>query len=226
MNAKRNAAKKAIEYVESGMTLGLGSGSTANIFVDLLGDALVSGKISDIKAVCTSDFTFDHAKSLGIEVVDLGDVDVIDLAVDGADEVDPDKQLIKGLGRALLREKMVEIHAKKFVVIVDDSKIVSVLGTKGILPVEIVRFAYKSTLKFLDSLDGCSASYWLEDDGALALTDNGNYLVKLSFENGIADPYIFADMLKIRPGVVEHGLFLDMATTVIVGNETGCSVMA
>jgi len=226
MDAKQQAAAKALEYVKSGMVLGLGSGSTAKIFVDLLGEKLAAGELKDVTGVCTSEATLEQAKSLGIPVSSLNEQIKLDLAIDGADEVDPDMQLIKGLGRAHLREKMVEIHAEKFVVIVDDSKMVERLGTKGPLPVELVPFAYESTIRFLNTLDGCQAEHWLEEDGSPATTDNGNYLAKLTFENGIDDPYIVADMLKIRPGVVEHGLFLDMATTVIVGSEEGARVIA
>lgn len=225
MDAKQHAAAKALEYVRSGMVLGLGSGSTARHFVDMLGEKLKSGELKDIVGVCTSEATLQQARSLGIPVSDLNQQEKLDLVVDGADEVDPDMHLIKGLGRALLREKMVEIHTEKFVVIVDESKMVEKLGTRGPLPVEIVPFAHESTIRFLNTIEGARAEHWLEEDGSPALTDNANYLVKLWFDRGIDDPYILADILSLRPGIVEHGLFLDMATTVIVGGDNGARVL-
>lgn len=223
-NLKKLAAEKALSYVESGMRLGLGSGSTAAEFVKLLGAALKAGRLSDISGVPTSEGTAELAREVGVPLKTLDEVDRLDLAIDGADEVDPDLNLVKGLGRALLREKMTEIHADKFFVIVDESKIVEKLGTKQPLPVEIVPFAYKSTLKFIETL-GCRAEFWVEEDGSPAKTDNGNYLVKCRFEGGIDDAAKVAEALSLRPGVVEHGLFLGMASKVIVAAESGTREM-
>jgi ribose 5-phosphate isomerase A len=143
--------------------------------------------------------------------------------VDGADEVDPAFNLIKGLGRALLREKIVEIHARHFVVIVDESKIVSRLG-RGPLPVEIVQFEAPVNIRWLNSL-GCRAELWLEKDGTPVVTDNGNFLVRCWFDGGIPDAYELARTLADRPGVVEHGLFLDMADDVVVAGSEGIYLM-
>jgi len=144
--------------------------------------------------------------------------------VDGADEVDPTLNLIKGLGRALLREKIIVTHSKEFVVIVDETKVVNKLGSKGPLPVEIVKFEAKAHVRWLKSL-GCEAEQWFEDDGSPVETDNGNYLVRCWFNKGdaegITDPYLLASTLNARPGIVEHGLFLDMAHRVIVGEKSG-----
>jgi len=140
--------------------------------------------------------------------------------VDGADEVDPDLNVIKGLGRALLREKIVEIQTEHFIVIVDESKIVPRLGTRGPLPVEITPFEAKAHVQWLSSL-GCRAELWLEEDGSLVVTDNGNYLALLTFDGGIPNAHALALVLAERPGVVEHGLFLDMASKVIVASATG-----
>lgn len=221
---KKLAAEKALGYVKSGMVLGLGSGSTAAEFVRLLGDALKSGLLENISGVPTSEGTAKLAREVGVSLKTLDEVDHIDLAIDGADEVDAELNMIKGLGRALLREKMTEIHAKQFVVIVDESKIVKKLGTKGPLPVEIVPFAYQSTLKFIETL-GCRAEFWVEEDGSPAKTDNGNYLAKCWFDGGIDDPTKVAEDLSLRPGVVEHGLFLGMANKVIVAGEGGIREM-
>lgn len=225
MNAKEQAAAKALEFVESGMVLGLGSGSTAKIFVDLLGEKMKKGELKDIVGIATSEATAQQAESLNIPLSTIDEQGVIDVAVDGADEVDPDFQLVKGWGRALLREKMVEIHAKELIIIVDDSKIVEKLGSRDFVPVEVVKFGVEATIRWMkESLDGCRAELWKEN-GEPVVTDNGNYLVKLFCEGGIDDPYILADMLAIRPGVVEHGLFLDMATKVVVAGESGVRVM-
>ena len=224
MTAKEQAAAKALEFVRSGMVLGLGSGSTSKIFVDMLGEKMKSGELENIVGISTSEATAAQAKALGIPLSTIDEHGVIDLAVDGADEVDPDLQLVKGWGRALLREKMVEIHAKELVIIVDDSKLVERLGTRDFIPVEVVQFGYGATIRWMnESLEGCRAELWNED-GEPVVTDNGNFLVKLFCKDGVEDPYILADMLAIRPGVVEHGLFLDLATKVVVAGEDGVLV--
>ena len=225
MNLKEKAAQKALTFVTSGMTLGLGTGSTTAFFVDMLGEKLNTGALADIRGVPTSNATEERARKWGIPIVTLGEYPKLDLAVDGADEVDPALNLIKGLGRALLREKIVEVHAERFVVIVDDSKTVARLGTRGALPVEILPFEADAHIHWLDALPGCRAEHWLEEDGSPAITDNGNYLVKCYFEEGISDAYGLAQTLSTRPGIIEHGLFLDMATTVIVASKDGVKLM-
>lgn len=226
MNLKEEAAKKALEFVESGMTIGLGSGSTNRYFVDLLGSRISSGALSNIKGVPTSDATAAQALEVGISLGQLNENPNLDLAVDGADEVDPNFNLIKGLGRAALREKLVERQARKFVVIVDETKLVRKLGTRGPLPVEIVQFAAELTIRWLNSLPmECRAEQWFEEDGSPVITDNGNYLVRCWFEGGIDDAYQLAQILKAQPGVVGHGLFLDMADTVVVAGENGIRVL-
>jgi ribose 5-phosphate isomerase A len=219
MNLKQQAAQAALKYIHSGMILGLGSGSTTHYFVDYLGDALRTGALEDIVAVPTSDATADQARALGIPLTTLSEHPHLDLVVDGADEVDPNLNLIKGLGRALLREKIVEIHAERFLVIVDESKMVQRLG-RGPLPVELVRFAAESHVRWLNTL-GCRAELWHEDDGSPVITDNSNYLARCWFATGIEDAYALARTLQDRPGIVEHGLFLGMATTVLVAGAQG-----
>jgi ribose 5-phosphate isomerase A len=224
MNLKQLAANRALDLVKSGMTLGLGSGSTSAIFVDMLGEALKSGRLQNIQAVPTSKGTAQQAEALGIPLTDLSHAPRLDMAIDGADEVDPALNLIKGLGKAALREKIVETHTDYLVIIVDDSKIVPRLGTKGPLPVEIVQFEAESHLAWLKTL--CSrAELWCDDAGLPFQTDNGNYLVRCWFENGIADVYTLNRMLNDFPGVVQHGLFLDMARRVIVAGTEGIRIL-
>jgi ribose 5-phosphate isomerase A len=217
MDLKAQAATKALDFVESGMILGLGSGSTASRFVQFLGDRLAQGQLRNIIAVPTSEKTAAQALMLGIPLTTLTEHPRLDLAVDGADEVDPNLNLIKGLGRALLREKVVVTHAERFVVIVDESKLVSRLGTRGPLPVEIVQFEAAAHVRWLKTL-GCRAELWLEDNDAPTVTDNGNYLVRRWFPEGIQDAPALARQLADRPGIVEHGLFLGMTSAVIVAS--------
>jgi ribose 5-phosphate isomerase A len=224
MNLKQQAARKALEFVQSGMTLGLGSGSTTAYFVEMLGESIRQGRLTHIKGVPTSLSTAQQARSLGIPLVRLSEHPNLDLAVDGADEVDPNFNLIKGLGRALLREKIVEIHAQHFIVIVDESKLVPALGRRFPLPLELVQFEHEVQIAWLNTL-GCRAELWLEEDGAPAITDNGNYLARCWFDNDIPDAYALAEALSQRPGIVEHGLFLDMADTVIVAGEDQVRVL-
>jgi ribose 5-phosphate isomerase A len=222
MDFRKQAALKALELVEDGMLLGLGTGRTTAYFVQLLGERLQNGTLRDICGVPTSQGTLQMAQALNIPLTTLAQHASLDLAVDGADEVDPALNLIKGLGRALLREKVVEIHARRFVVIVDDAKLTPRLG-RGPLPVEILPFEHAAHLRWLNSF--CRAELWLEEDGAPVLTDNGNYLARCWFENGIADAYALARSLDQRPGIIEHGLFLDFAHQVIVAGQFGLRIL-
>ena len=230
MNYKQQAAEYALNYVQSGMLLGLGTGSTTYFFIRALGERIHTGELSDILAVSTSIASTELANSLGIPQTTLsecarqGSMPLLDLAVDGADEVDPELNLIKGLGRAALREKIIEMHARQFVIVVDESKLVPQLGRRGPLPVELVPFEVELQLLWLRSL-GCRAELWLEDDGSPVVTDNGNNLVRCWFETGIANPYALASILAERPGIISHGLFLNMATHVIIAGSDGIRVV-
>ncbi len=225
MNFKQLAAKQALSYVEDGMVLGLGTGSTTKIFIEMLGEKIRDGELQEITGVPTSNETANQAGSLGIALVSLAGLSPksslpsLDLAVDGADEVDPQLNLIKGLGHALLREKIVESHTRHFVVIVDESKLVAKLG-RGPLPVEISQYEAEVQVRWLEGL-GIRAEMWLDEDGSPILTDNSNYLARCWFSDGIPDPYSLARTLADRPGIVEHGLFLDMADLVIVTGPHG-----
>jgi ribose 5-phosphate isomerase A len=222
---KREAAERAVDFVQSGMVLGLGSGSTANFAIDCIGVRHRSGALRDIVGVPTSEATAARARRLGIPLTTLVEHPVLDLVVDGADEVDPELNLIKGLGGALLREKIVEIAARRFVVVVDESKLVDRLGTRGPLPVEVTQFAWEVHARWLAGL-GCRPELRRESSGAPYVTDNGNYIVHCTFPAGIPDPAGLARTLIERPGIVEHGLFLGMATDVVVAGSHGIRLMA
>jgi len=224
MNLKQKAARRALDFVQDGMVVGLGTGSTTRYFIEMLGDRIQSGLLQEILCVPTSGQTLNLARSKGVPLVSLADYSVIDLAVDGADEVDPNLNLIKGNGRALLREKIVEIHAKLFLVVVDESKVVSKLGTRSPLPVEIVQFESMAQVRWLNTL-GCQARMWFEKDGSPVITENGNFLALCQFPIGIPDPHELASRLAERPGIVEHGLFLDMAGKAIVAGEKGIRIL-
>lgn len=224
MDLKAQAAQAAIAYLQSDMVIGLGSGSTVNIFLEILGQKLQEGAFQNIIGVPTSEATAQKAKTLGIPLAALDQHTSLDVAIDGADEVDPQRNLIKGLGKALLREKLVEIHAQKLVIIVDESKYVEKLGTNVPLPVEIIPFGSGATIKWMNSLH-CRAELWLDDAGNPFVTDNGNYLVRCWFENSIPNAIHLARALDGRPGVVEHGLFLDMADTVLIATPQGIKTL-
>jgi ribose 5-phosphate isomerase A len=223
MDLKEKAARHALTYVENDMILGLGSGSTTMQFIRLLGEAWQQQAIKNIRVVATSKASAALAGTFGLPGASLKDFDTLDLVVDGADEVDPHLNLIKGLGLALLREKIVEVHARRFVVIVDESKMVERLG-RGPLPVEVLPFEIESHIRWLNSL-GCRAELWLDPAGQPVMTDNGNYMARCWFENGINQLAKLAWLLSERPGIIEHGLFINMANEVIVARQDGLSIL-
>lgn len=217
---KRLAAEKAVELVQDGMKVGLGTGSTAYFAIEAIGRLVKSGY--QILAVPTSLASEKQARELGIPLATLEEAGTLDITIDGADEVDANLDLVKGMGGALLREKIVAHSTRMEVIVVDDSKIVSRLGTKFPLPVEVVPFSHGRTRSYMEEL-GCRAE--LRGGDVPFITDNGNYIYHLHFERGIADPYALQGMLKDIPGVVETGLFLNMAKKVIVASDPGIRVM-
>jgi len=225
---KQAAGYKAVDdYVTSGMVVGLGTGSTAYFAVERLGQKLASGELKDIVAIPTSIRTKDQAEGLKIPLVTLDTHPILDVAIDGADEVDSELNLVKGRGGALLREKMVEVQAKKFIVIVDDSKLVSGLGISGAMPVEITPFCWQHSLNRLlnaPTLAGCTAKLRMDANGNPYVTDNDNYIVDLYFDTPIKDPKAAAEEINSMVGIVEHGLFLDMTTACIIAKSGGIEV--
>lgn len=223
---KRAAAEKALEYVEAGMKLGLGTGSTAEHFVALLGERVHKGL--NVTATATSERTEKLARQVGIKTMSLDDLGAPDLTVDGADEADEQLRLIKGAGGALLREKMVAAASKRMIVIADAKKRVSALGQFP-LSVEIVNFATHTTMRAIAQAAaraGCRGNLTHIRGGEAHpfRTDQGNLIADVACEY-IPDPPALAAALKNIPGVVEHGLFIGLATVAIYGTQTGVDVV-
>jgi ribose 5-phosphate isomerase A len=219
---KRAAAARALDYVRPGMRLGLGTGSTARHFVDLLGERVRAGLA--VVAVPTSEATRMQAESLGIPLTTLDEAPELDLTVDGADEIAPDLTLIKGGGGALLREKVVASASAKMVVIADESKWVATLG-RFPLPIEIVPFGATATRRAVEAAAAAAACpgpalLRKTKDGHPFVTDGGHWLLDASLQR-IADPRALAAKLSAIPGVMEHGLFIELAWTAIVVGPNG-----
>jgi ribose 5-phosphate isomerase A len=216
---KRNAAERAVEFVRSGMRLGLGTGSTARHVLDVLSERLTSGSLTDIVGVATSRATTEYAKKLGIPLVSLDAQPALDLAIDGADEFDPGMNLIKGLGGALLWEKIVAAAATRFVVVVDESKRVGRLGEKAPVPVEVVPFGWRTQLARMEAA-GAVPKLRAAADGRVFETDGGHYILDCHFAGGVADARGTEQQLLASAGVVDTGFFLDMATAIVVAGDS------
>lgn len=214
---KQQAAEKAVDFVESGMVLGLGHGSTAIFAVRRIAQLIQAGELQRIVGVPCSRFVEGEARQLGIPLVTLNEQPVIDLTIDGADEVDPNLDLIKGGGGALLREKMVAQASRREIIVVDESKLTPALGTRWAIPVEVVEFGWQSQIVFL-SAQGAEVAARRQEDGSLFRTDQGNLILDTHF-GPMADPAVVAALLNTRSGIVEHGLFLGLATDVIVAGQ-------
>ena len=211
-------AESALARVASGMLLGLGTGSTADLFLKALGEAIRDGTLTDIVGVPTSTRTAREAERCGIPLTTLSAHPVLDLAIDGADEVDPSLQLIKGLGGALLREKMIVQAAEGFIVMVDASKQVPHLGSRAPLPVEVVPFMWEAHQPWIRDL-GAEPRLRRDAAGEPYMTDNGNFILDCHFAAGIPDPTALEMAFASRAGVVETGLFVDLATEVHLAQE-------
>lgn len=222
---KRAAAEAAADEVEDGMLLGLGTGSTVAHFLKVLARRLQEGDLKGIRGVPTSVRTATEAHSLEIPLTNLDDDPVLDLAVDGADEVSPDLDLIKGLGGALLREKVVAQAADRFIVVADGTKLVKRLGTRAPVPVEVLPFAAAPVRRFAEGL-GARVTVREEAPDAPYVTDNGNFVLDCHFAGGLDDPAGLDRTLRARAGVVETGLFLGMAETALVGTDEGLRTLS
>jgi ribose 5-phosphate isomerase A len=219
--AKRAAALEAVALVQSGMVLGLGSGSTARIAVEEIGRRLAGGGLYDIVAVPTSVATREQAGAAGISLTTLEQHPALDLTIDGADEVDPNGDMIKGHGGALLWEKIVAAASRRLVIVVDRSKVVERLGTTRALPVEVVPFGWGTHDAAIRALGGQSVMRRAGPGGTPVSTDEGHYIIDCTFAGGLAEPAAVHRALKQRPGVVETGLFLGFKPQVIVGRVSG-----
>ncbi|MBK8931226.1 MAG: ribose-5-phosphate isomerase RpiA [Chloroflexi bacterium] len=223
---KKMAGERAAEWVESGMVVGLGTGSTAVYATRAIGQRLQDGRLHHILGIPTSEQTARQAQEAGIPLTTLDDHPIIDLTIDGADEIDPHLNLIKGLGGALLREKIVAAASRRMIVVSDARKVIAKLGTLAPLPVEVIPFARRPVYDYLTSL---GAQVTLRRDKELGqrpfLTDEGNIILDCTFPQGIDDPAALAQTIIAQPGVVEHGLFLNLATLAVIAAPDGLQIL-
>lgn len=218
---KALVGKKAVDWIKPDMIVGLGTGSTVKFMVDELGRR-VNEEGLNVIGVTTSIRTKEQAESLGITIKDVDDVDHIDLTIDGADEISDDFQGIKGGGAALLFEKIVATKSKKNIWIVDESKLSKNIGSFP-LPVEVIPYGSGTVLENFKQ-KGLNPKFRINEDGSLLKTDSGNYIIDLHLQE-IKQPHELAEYLIHQVGVVEHGLFLDLVNTVIVGTQNGPQVL-
>ncbi len=218
MNLKQRAAEAAMRYVTSDMVVGLGTGSTADYFLQALAAAIRDGRLTGIRGVPTSRQSERRAQHLGIPLATLAECPHPDVTIDGADEVAPNLDLIKGLGGALLREKIVAQNSTKLVIIADVAKTVPKLGTKALLPIEVAVFGHETQDGFLRSL-GAQPTLRKTAEGQVYVTDNANYIYDCRFEGGIDDPAKLMASARHRAGIVETGLFLGIASVALIAGE-------
>ncbi|MDZ7332652.1 MAG: ribose-5-phosphate isomerase RpiA [candidate division KSB1 bacterium] len=216
---KKQAAQKAVQLIESGMIIGLGSGSTAWFVLAEIGRLLREGTLEGIVGVPSSKMTEQSAREFGIPLGSLNEFPELDLTIDGADEVDPQLNLIKGGGGALLREKILAEHCRRLIIAVDESKLSPILGMKHPVPVEVIPFGYQPVLNFLSTL-AAEAKLRLDQTHQPVLTDQGNYIIDCKFA-GLSEPEKLAAKLSSKAGIVEHGLFINLASDVIVAGKHG-----
>jgi ribose 5-phosphate isomerase A len=214
---KKQVGTAAAAKVKSGSIVGLGTGSTTAFAIQALGDRLKSGDLKDIRGVTTSFQAIVLAKEYGIPLTSLDQVDHIDVAIDGADEVDPQKNLIKGGGAAHTQEKIVDSFADQFIVVVDSGKLVNKLGTTFLLPVEVVPMAMSPVMKAIGKLGGKPQLRMGVKKAGPVITDQGNFVIDVKFDNGIDNPAELEKTLNNIPGVLENGLFIGVTDIVMVG---------
>ena len=214
---KQIVADAAINKVKSEMVVGLGSGSTAALMIKSLADAIYAGKLKNIRGVATSFQSEVLALSLDIPLIDLASVSRIDLAIDGADEVDPGFQLIKGGGACHVREKLVASKANEFLIVVDETKLVQNLNQSFPLPVEVLPNAWKQVQDVISEMNGSSTLRMAAKKAGPVVTDQGNLVLDVMFNNGIKNPKDIEMSINNIPGVLENGLFVDLADEVLVG---------
>ncbi len=219
---KRAAAERAVAYVQSGMVVGLGTGSTAVFAVRRIGALLAAGELQGIVGIPTAEVTAREAERCGVPLGSLDDYPAVDITIDGADEIDPQLNLIKGLGGALLREKIVAAASRRLIIVADESKRVERLATRAPVPVEVIPFARRPAADYLAALGARVVER--QRDGRTFITDEGNIILDCHFA-GLADPAAMAARIRAQPGVVEHGLFLGMAATAVIAGDKGVVVL-
>jgi ribose 5-phosphate isomerase A len=214
---KQQVGKTAADRVQSGTIVGLGTGSTTAYAIQFIGERLQAGELKDIKGIPTSFQAIGLARQYGIPLVSLDEVDHIDVAIDGADEVDPQKNLIKGGGAAHTQEKIVDAYANQFIVVVDSGKLTQKLGTTFLLPVEVVPMAVSPVMQKIRQLGGEPRLRMGVKKAGPVVSDNGNLILDVKFEQGIDNPADLEKTLNNIPGVLENGLFVGVADLVLVG---------
>ncbi len=217
MTPKQRAAEAALPLVKDGMVVGLGTGSTSECFVQALAAAIRSGRLRGIRGIGTSRQSERHAAELGIPLTSLRENPRVNITIDGADEIAPNLNLIKGLGGALLREKIVAQASQKLVIIADSSKRVTTLGMRSPLPIEVVPFAHETHVEYFRSL-GSEPVLRLAPGGNPFVTDNGNYIYDCRFSS-LPDPQAIENAILHRAGIVDCGLFLNMASLALVADD-------
>ncbi len=213
---KKQVGYTAADRVKSGMVVGLGTGSTTAFAIQAIGERLASGDLKDIKGIPTSFQAIVLARKYGIPLVSLDEVDTIDVAIDGADEVDPNKNLIKGGGAAHTQEKIVDSLAKQFIVVVDGSKMVDRLGSTFLLPVEVLPMAVTPVMRAIEKLGGKTELRMGVRKAGPVVTDQGNLVIDVKFDS-IDNPAELEQTLNNIPGVLENGLFVNVADVILVG---------
>ena len=214
---KKAVAEVAVNEIESGMVVGLGSGSTAALMIKSLANAINTSKLKNIKGVPTSFQSEVLALELGIPLIDLASVEKIDLAIDGADEVDPKFQLIKGGGACHVREKLVAAKANRLLIVVDETKLVEKLNLVFPLPVEVIPSAWKQVKDVIEKMGALVTLRMASKKAGPVVTDQGNLVLDILFKKGIDDPKDLESRLNNIPGVLENGLFVDLTDNVLVG---------
>jgi ribose 5-phosphate isomerase A len=221
---KRAVAKEALKFIEDDMIVGLGTGSTTAYFIEYLGRLIMEGELEDVYGVPTSYQARLLALESGVPVVGLDEVDAIDIAVDGADEVDPNLNLIKGRGAALTMEKIIEYRAGTFLVLVDESKLVERLGQRMPVPIEVIPAAWRAIAEEIEVFNATAELRMASKKDGPVITDNGNFILDAKFHR-IDDPLDLEIELNNIPGVVENGIFADIADIVLVGTKEGVKRM-